>query len=203
MSRRMVPVTLGLIVFPLAAIFIGGDLVVAAGQQLMAVARDRSPARSILVAATVAMVKGSRHEDWLWSQQDAIRGIAGKAETALARITALEPRTAWRRRCSGWTRWRWKWAPCAARCATRCRRCGGPHPRASAMPNPHRRRRRSPKRQSRRSARRPSRPSCSSGREQLTLMPSPSSSFPTGTTTHYRALLGLATAAATWCAMTN
>lgn len=91
MSRRMVPVMLGLTVFPLAAIGIAAYLVMSAGPQLTAVAGAiLLLSCCMLVAATVAMVKLSRHEDWLWAQQDSIRGIAGKAEDAQARVSALE-----------------------------------------------------------------------------------------------------------------
>ena len=93
MSRHMVPVMLGLTVFPLAAIGIAAYLVVSAGPQLTAVAGAiLLLSCCILVAATVAMVKLSRHEDWLWSQQDALRDMAGKTEEALSRIAAIETR---------------------------------------------------------------------------------------------------------------
>ncbi len=91
MSRRMVPVMLGLTVFPLAAIGIAAYLVMSAGPQLTAVAGAiLLLSCCILVAATVAMVKLSRHEEWLWAQQDTIRGIAGKAEDAQTRVALLE-----------------------------------------------------------------------------------------------------------------
>ena len=93
MSRHMAPVMLGLTAFPLAAIGIAAFLVVSAGPQMMAVAGAiLLLSCCILVAATVVAVKLSRHEEWLWAQQDSLRGLAGKTDAALARIAALETR---------------------------------------------------------------------------------------------------------------
>lgn len=93
MSRHMAPVMLGLTAFPLAAIGIAAFLVVSAGPQMMAVAGAiLLLSCCILVAATVVAVKLSRHEAWLWSQQESLRGLAGKTDAALARIAALETR---------------------------------------------------------------------------------------------------------------
>ncbi len=93
MSRHMAPVMLGLTAFPLAAIGIAAFLVVSAGPQMMAVAGAiLLLSCCILVAATVVAMKLSRHEAWLWSQQESLRGLAGKTDAALARIAALETR---------------------------------------------------------------------------------------------------------------
>ena len=93
MSRHMAPVMLGLTAFPLAAIGIAAFLVVSAGPQMMAVAGAiLLLSCCILVAATVVAMKLSRHEEWLWSQQESLRGLAGKTDAALARIAALEAR---------------------------------------------------------------------------------------------------------------
>ena len=93
MSRHMAPVMAGLTAFPLAAIGIAAFLVVSAGPQMMAVAGAiLLLSCCILVAATVVAVKLSRHEAWLWSQQESLRGVAGKTDAALARIAALETR---------------------------------------------------------------------------------------------------------------
>jgi EAL domain-containing protein (putative c-di-GMP-specific phosphodiesterase class I) len=89
----MAPVMLGLTAFPLAAIGIAAFLVVSAGPQMMAVAGAiLLLSCCILVAVTVVAVKLSRHEAWLWSQQDSLRGLAGKTDAALERIAALEAR---------------------------------------------------------------------------------------------------------------
>jgi len=87
----MVPVMLGLTVFPLAAIGIAAYLVMSAGHYMTPVAGAiLLLSCCILVAATVATVKLSRHEEWLWNQQDSLRSIAGKAEDAQARVAMLE-----------------------------------------------------------------------------------------------------------------
>lgn len=95
MSRHMAPVMLGLTAFPLAAIGIAAYLVVSAGPQMTVVAGAiLLLSCCILVAITVVATKLNRHEAWLWAQQDALRGLARKAEDASARIDDVEQRAA-------------------------------------------------------------------------------------------------------------
>ena len=95
MSRHMAPVMLGLTAFPLAAIGIAAYLVVPAGPQMTAVAGAiLLLSCCILVAITVVASKLSRHEAWLWAQQDALRGMARKAEEAFAHFADVEERAA-------------------------------------------------------------------------------------------------------------
>ena len=94
MSRHMTPVMLGLTAFPLAAIGLAAYLVVSAGPQMTAVAGAiLLLACCILVAITVVAVKLSRHEQWLWSQQESLRGFARKADEALERAASAERAT--------------------------------------------------------------------------------------------------------------
>jgi hypothetical protein len=87
----MAPVMLGLTAFPLAAIGIAAFLVVSAGPQMMAVAGAiLLLSCCILVAATVVAVKLSRHEEWLWAQQDSLRGLAGKTDAELIVLHATD-----------------------------------------------------------------------------------------------------------------
>lgn len=187
MSRRMVPVMLGLTVFPLAAIGIAAYLVMSAGPQLTAVAGAiLLLSCCILVAATVAMVKLSRHEDWLWAQQDSIRAIAGKAEDAQSRVAMLERQRldedqterldrlakdlgALRREVRDL-------AQAAREDDTQRRRAAEVAPAAEASDG-------------QKSAPAGGKPAA---KEQLTLLLEPVVELSTGTTSHYRAQLGLA-----------
>ena len=95
MSRHMAPVMLGLTAFPLAAIGIAAYLVMSAGPQLMAVAGAILVLSCcLLLAVTIAVVKLSRHESWLWSQQESLRGLSRKTDEALARISDVEQQAA-------------------------------------------------------------------------------------------------------------
>jgi len=79
MSRHMAPVMLGLTAFPLAAIGIAAYLVVSAGPQMLAVAGAiLLLACCMLIAVTVAVVKLSRHDAWLWAQQDSLGGLEAR-----------------------------------------------------------------------------------------------------------------------------
>lgn len=178
MSRHMAPVMLGLTAFPLAAIGIAAYLVVTAGPQMTAVAGAiLLLSCCILVASMVVMVKLSRHEAWLWSQQSSLRSLAAKTEEALERIAAAEQRFdtavtpaelgrvaadvgALRREVHDYV-------------ATPPRgRPYGAGMEAAAAPEP--------------------RPVQDAGREQLTLLLEPVVELATGATSHYRALVGLA-----------
>ena len=93
MSRHMAPVMLGLTAFPLAAIGIAAYLVVTGGPVMTPVAGAiLLLSCCILVATLVAMVKLSRHEAWLWSQQSALRSLSAKTEEAMERLAAAEQR---------------------------------------------------------------------------------------------------------------
>ena len=93
MSRHMAPVMLGLTAFPLAAIGIAAYLVVSAGPQMMAVAGAiLLLSCCILLAVTVAVVKLQRHDTWLWSQQESLRGLSGQTDDLLARLASVEQR---------------------------------------------------------------------------------------------------------------
>ena len=93
MSRHMAPVMLGLTAFPLAAIGIAAYLVVSAGPQMLAVAGAiLLLACCMLIAVTVAVVKLSRHDAWLWAQQDSLGGLAGKTDDLLARLASFVQR---------------------------------------------------------------------------------------------------------------
>lgn len=175
----MAPVMLGLTVFPMAAIGIAAYLVVSAGPQMTAVAGAiLLLSCCILVVATVAMVKLARHQDWLWSLQDSVRSLAGKTDDALGRIEALE-------------------RPAAADEATRVDEIANDlgalrrelrefmHAQEADAP-PRRAARGGPPRD----AARPEAPPA--GREHLSLLLEPVVELASGTTSHYRAQLGLA-----------
>lgn len=181
MSRHMAPVMLGLTAFPLAAIGIAAYLVVTAGPQMTPVAGAiLLLSCCILVAALVVVVKLSRHESWLWSQQSALRNLSAKTEEVLERVAAAEQRHdtavtpaelgrvaadvgALRRELNDYVaaqpRWR-HYGP------------GAEAPAAAAAPEP--------------------RPVKDVGREQLTLLLEPVVELASGATSHYRALVGLA-----------
>ena len=180
MSRHMAPVMLGLTAFPLAAIGIAAYLVVAGGPQMTAVAGAiLLLSCCLLVAATVVAVKLSRHEEWLWAQQDSLRGLAGKTQDALQRIASVEIRSdeavslqqveaiaadidGLRRDfhdfVAGQPRWR-QYPPAS-------------EAQATAAPE--------------------AKPGKATGREQLTLLLEPVVELASGSTSHYRALVGLA-----------
>ncbi|WP_421696356.1 EAL domain-containing protein [Aestuariivirga sp.] len=192
MSRHMVPVMLGLTVFPLAAIGIAAYLVVSAGPQLTAVAGAiLLLSCCILVAATVAMVKLSRHEDWLWSQQDALRDLAGKSEEALSRIAAIEIRGKEPMPAGRVDEMAMEMG--ALRREVReamkdLRRPAPPHDRHAEAPPPPL----EPEATHEPEVQGPAPAPMPAGREQLNLMLEPVVELSTGTTTHYRALLALA-----------
>lgn len=95
MSRHMVPVMLGLAVFSAAAIAIAAYLAVTAGPGMAAVAGAILLLAVCVVAiASVALVKLSRHDEWLAAQQDQIQFLSGRSEDAVARMLSLEERQA-------------------------------------------------------------------------------------------------------------
>lgn len=93
MARHMAPVMLGLTAFPLAAIGIAAYLAVSAGPQMTAVAGAiLLLSCCLLIAAMVTLVKLSRHEAWLKAQQEGLRGLTAKTDSALSRLAAAERR---------------------------------------------------------------------------------------------------------------
>jgi len=132
----------------------------------------------LLVACTVVALKLSRHEDWLWAQQETLRGIATKTQNTLARLTAAEQRGddtasagqvdavaadvgALRRELHDFLSTQQRWRPAE------------PEPRPVAAE---------------------AKQGAAAGREQLTLLLEPVVELSTGSTSHYRALVGLADA---------
>ncbi|WP_373505361.1 EAL domain-containing protein [Aestuariivirga sp.] len=91
MSRHMLPVMAGLSVFPLASIAIAAYLLTSAGPEMTAVAGAIMVLSACVFGiALVVMIKLSRQDDLLWSQQDAIRDLAGKADAAEIRLNDVE-----------------------------------------------------------------------------------------------------------------
>lgn len=180
MSRHMAPVMVGLTAFPLAAIGIAAYLVVAPGVQTTAVAGAiLLLSCCLLLAATVVAVKLSRHEEWLWAQQDALRGIAGKTEDALSRITAAEIRS--------------DEAVSPAQVEALAAEIGAlRHEFQDYVAGQPSWRNYPPASEARLPAPGEAKPGKGSGREQLTLLLEPVVELSTGTTSHYRALVGLA-----------
>ncbi len=87
----MAPVILGLTAFPLAAIGIAAYLAVVAGPKMLPVAGAiLLLACCMQILAAVVLVKLSRHESWLWSHQDALNGLDARTEEVLSRIAAVE-----------------------------------------------------------------------------------------------------------------
>ena len=182
MSRHMAPVMLGLTAFPLAAIGIAAYLVVSAGPQMMAVAGAiLLLSCCILVAAMVAMTKLSRHEQWLWAQQDSLRSLEENNEDTLARMDALERRRdeavtpaqlgavagdvyKLRRELHDYVDAQPRWRHYGPGAEAPAHADAAPEPR-SAKP---------------------------AGREELTLLLEPVVELASGSTSHYRALVGLA-----------
>jgi hypothetical protein len=167
----MAPVMLGLTAFPLAAIGIAAYLVVSAGPQLMAVAGAiLLLSCCLLLSATVVVVKLSRHEAWLWSQQGALRGLTRKADEALARIADVERQSA-------------AATDVAAIAADISAMRRDLHERMPVQP-----------RAREKSVAEPPSPELKKtdkAAEQLTLLLEPVVDLPTGTTSHYRAMVGL------------
>lgn len=162
MSRHMTPVMLGLTVFPLAAIGIAAYIVVSSGPQMMPVAGAiLLLACCILVAITVVAVKLSRHERWLASQQDALGGLADKADEALGRAARAEKASTALDGVSG--------ELAALRREMKEARAAQPRRTEAAAPEP--------------GAEKPA--------EQLTLLLEPVVELATGSTSHYRAMVGL------------
>ena len=162
MSRHMTPVMLGLTVFPLAAIGIAAYVAVSAGPQMMPVAGAiLLLACCILVAITVVAVKLSRHDRWLASQHEALRGLSHKADEALDRSARAEQGAAALDAVS------------AELAALRrdLREARAPHPRRAEAAAPD--------------------AGTEKPAEQLTLLLEPVVELATGSTSHYRALVGL------------
>ena len=194
MSRHMAPVMLGLTVFPLAAIGLAAYLVVTAGPRTMPVAGAiLLLSCCILMAAMVTMVKLSRHEKWLWSQQGSLRSLSESNDDTLARLAALEQRSEetvtpvqlgavvsdvlkLRRELNGYVEaqpyWR-QYGPGAEAPGQ-----GGAFHGSSFEPA--------------QAAASGTRPAKAAGREELTLMLEPVVELASGSTSHYRALVALA-----------
>lgn len=182
MSRHMVPVMLGLTAFPLAAIGIAAYLVASAGPQMMAVAGAiLLLSCCILVATTLAMVKLSRHEQWLWAQQDSLRSLSAHDAETMARMAEFERRHdeavtpaqlgavagdvfKLRRELHDYVEAQPRWRHYGP---------GAEAPeQATSAPEP--------------------RPGKATGREELTLLLEPVVDLASGSTSHYRALVALA-----------
>ncbi|MCA3560773.1 MAG: EAL domain-containing protein [Aestuariivirga sp.] len=197
MSRHMAPVMLGLTAFPLAAIGIAAYLVGSAGPQSMAVAGAiLLLSCCILLAVTVAVVKLQRHDEWLWSQQDSLRELAAKSEDLATRLESVEQAHAdtgttaqlaavardmkmLRRELHDYAGAQPAWRhfgpeaePAAAGPQPQWRPYGEvAEPPAAAAPPP--------------------KPAKAAGREELTLLLEPVVELASGSTSHYRTMVGL------------
>ena len=95
MSRHMIPVMLGLTILPIAAMMIAAYLLAFVGTSVAAVAGAiLLLAVCVLVTAIATMIKLTRVEDWLFSQEEAMRDLRGKTERAATRVTDMERRFA-------------------------------------------------------------------------------------------------------------
>ena len=91
MSRHMLPVMLGLTIFPIAAIVIAGYLMAFADTGTAAVASAILLLSVCVLATAIAiMSKLSKVEDWLYSHEESLRDLAGRSERAAARLSAVE-----------------------------------------------------------------------------------------------------------------
>jgi EAL domain-containing protein (putative c-di-GMP-specific phosphodiesterase class I) len=93
MSRQMMPVMLGLTILPFAAIAVAGYLLAYASPDVAAIAGAiLLLAVCVLATAIAAMAWLSRVEDWLGSQDEVLRDLAGRSERTSLRLTEMEQR---------------------------------------------------------------------------------------------------------------
>lgn len=93
MSRHMIPVMLGITIFPIAAIVIAGYMLMLAGSS-MAIVAGAILLLAFCVLATaiiiIIMSKLSQMEDWLFSHEETLRDLLGRSERAAARLSEVE-----------------------------------------------------------------------------------------------------------------
>lgn len=91
MSRHMIPVMLGITIFPIAAIVIAGYMLMFAGSSMAVVAGAiLLLAFCVLATAVIIMSKLSRMEDWLFSHEETLRDLLGRSERTAARLSEVE-----------------------------------------------------------------------------------------------------------------
>lgn len=91
MSRHMIPVMLGITIFPIAAIVIAGYMLMFAGSSMAVVAGAiLLLAFCVLATAIIIMSKLSRMEDWLFSHEETLRDLLGRSERTAARLSEVE-----------------------------------------------------------------------------------------------------------------
>ena len=87
----MITALLGLAVFPFAGIAIATYLLIAAGPEMTALAGALLVlAAGVFGIAMFVSIRLSRHEEWLWSQQDAINDLTERSGQAATRLAAIE-----------------------------------------------------------------------------------------------------------------
>jgi EAL domain-containing protein (putative c-di-GMP-specific phosphodiesterase class I) len=87
----MMPVMLGLTIFPIAAIVIAAYMLVFAGSDMAMVAGAILLLSFCMLATAIAlMTKLSRVEDWLYSHEETLRDLAGRSDRAATRLSELE-----------------------------------------------------------------------------------------------------------------
>lgn len=95
MSRQMLPVMLGLTILPISAIVIAVYLLLFGGTEAAAIAGAiLLLAVCVLAIAIAAMTRIARVEDWLFSQEEALRDLAGRADRNSGRLREVEQRLA-------------------------------------------------------------------------------------------------------------
>lgn len=91
MSRHMIPVMLGITIFPIAAIVIAGYMLMFAGSSMAVVAGAiLLLAFCVLATAIIIMSKLSRMEDWLFSHEETLHDLLGRSERTAARLSEVE-----------------------------------------------------------------------------------------------------------------
>ena len=95
MSRQMLPVMLGLTILPIGAIVIAAYLLLFGGSEAAAIAGAiLLLAVCVLATAIAAMTRIARVEDWLFSQEEALRDLGGRTDRNSSRLREVEQRLA-------------------------------------------------------------------------------------------------------------
>ena len=172
MSRQMLTVMLGLAVFPFAAIAIAAYVLTTSGPEMTSLAGAIMVLAACLFGlALVVMMKLSRHEEWLASQQETMRDLNDQSHALTARLDDVEQRGAEPARRLDEITTDMKMLRDGIRSLMTMRDKPEPAPRAPAAEMP--------------------KAAAQAGSEHLELLLEPVIELATGITSHYRALLNL------------
>ena len=91
MSRHMMPVMLGLTILPTAAILIAVYMLAYAGSNMAIISGAILLLGACVLATAVTVItKLGRFEDWLYTQDESLRELAGRTERNTARLGEME-----------------------------------------------------------------------------------------------------------------